>query len=73
MAHPTYTKGPYQATVHAELLDDGRYQGLVSLERTDERDSKQVHRTQAYSSSEAEAFEEGHALAHRLLADVGNA
>lgn len=73
MAHPTYTKGPYQATVHAELVEDGRYQGIVSLERTDEHDSKHVHRTEAYSSSEAEAFEEGHALAHRLLANLGNA
>ncbi|MGI4860899.1 MAG: hypothetical protein ACRYHA_29015 [Janthinobacterium lividum] len=73
MAHPTYTKGSYQATVHVELADDGRYQGIVSLAHTDERNSTQVHRTEAYSSSEAEAFEEGHALAHRLLADVGNA
>lgn len=73
MAHPTYTKGPYQATVHAELMQDGQYQGVVSLARTDTRDGATVHRTDAFSSSEAEAFEEGHALAHRLLADVGNA
>lgn len=70
MAEPTYRKGHYVATVFTEQFDNGQFQGMVSMERADKANSAELHRAEAFSSSRTEAFEEAHALAHRLLAQV---
>ena len=67
----TYTKGIYTATVTVRQLDDGRFQGIVSLARDDATD----HETTSYevdtpNATPSEALEEGKALAHRILGEL---
>ncbi|SDV47694.1 hypothetical protein [Chitinasiproducens palmae] len=73
MKDPTYRKGPYTARVLVEALDDGTFQGLVAIEQDGAApaDAQRTHQVESRSSSQAEAFDEAHALAHRLLADLG--
>jgi hypothetical protein len=67
----TYTKGIYTATVTVRKLDDGRFQGVVSLARDDatalETTSYEVDIPNATVS---EALEEAKALAHRILGEL---
>lgn len=71
MQNPTYRKGPYTATVLTEAFDDGTFQGMVALSREGNPSVPDTYRVEARSLSQNEAFEEAHALAHRLLADLG--
>jgi hypothetical protein len=71
MDNITYTKGLYTATATVRTLDDGRYQGVVSLLR-DEGDVQEntFYEVEATSATADEALEEAKALAHRILGDI---
>ncbi|MGI4814643.1 MAG: hypothetical protein ACRYG5_06095 [Janthinobacterium lividum] len=75
MLDSTYRKGSYTATVLTEAFDDGRFQGMVTLRDTRDgaTQAATTHRVETLCATEQEAFDEAHALAHRLLADLGNA
>jgi hypothetical protein len=71
MEDVTYTKGIYTATASVRPVDDGRYQGVVALER-DEGDETEntVYEVGSVSASSEEALEEAKALAHRILGEI---
>ena len=76
MRQQTYRKGRYTATVFVEKFDRHVYQGIVALDRaaaepTDDR--ARVHRAPGVSTTPGEAFDQGAALAHRVLADLDDA
>jgi hypothetical protein len=67
----TYTKGLYTATAKVRQLQDGHYQGVVSLTRDDATElHTNDHEAVTTSSTEGEALEEAKALAHRLLGEI---
>jgi hypothetical protein len=67
----TYTKGIYTATVTVRQLDDGLFQGLVSLARDDATDLETTsYEVDTPNATALEALEEGKALAHRILGDI---
>lgn len=67
----TYTKGIYTATVAVRPLDDGQFQGVVSLARDDATAPETTsYEVQAPSPSAKEALEEAKALAHRILGEL---
>jgi hypothetical protein len=71
MDDTTYTKGLYTATISVRPVDDGQYQGLVSLARDDgEETDSTFYEVGASSENEGEALEEARALAHRILGEI---
>jgi hypothetical protein len=71
MGDVTYTKGIYTATVSVRKLDDGLFQGLVSLARDDATDLETTsYEVEAPNATASEALEEGKALAHRILGEI---
>lgn len=67
----TYTKGIYTATVTVRQLDNGQFQGVVSLARDDAIDPETTaYEVDAPSPSASEALEEAKALAHRILGEI---
>lgn len=67
----TYTKGIYTATPQVRRLDDGQYQGVVSLARDDGADADTIlYETKAACPSAHEALEEAKALAHQILGEL---
>jgi hypothetical protein len=67
----TYTKGIYTATATVRTMDDGTFQGVVSLARDDAEDPETtVYEVEATSASEQEALDEAKALAHRILGEI---
>jgi hypothetical protein len=71
MEEVTYTKGLYTATAAIRPLDDGRYQGVVSLSRDEgEGTEETLYEVEASSASADEALEEAKALAHRILGEI---
>jgi hypothetical protein len=71
MEDVTYTKGLYTATATARALDDGTYQGVVSLSRDEGGDTEDtVYEVDSTSASVEEALEEAKALAHRILGEI---
>ncbi|CAN7526801.1 hypothetical protein LJR230_003605 [Trinickia sp. LjRoot230] len=65
----TYTKGIYTATVTVRQIDDGSFQGVVSLARDDGSSNVETtsYEVDAVNPTASEALEEGKALAHRIL------
>ncbi|MDR5778184.1 hypothetical protein QCE63_01925 [Caballeronia sp. LZ065] len=71
MEDTTYTKGIYTAKIGVRAIDDGQFQGLVSLTRDDGEDTEAtLHEVEAASSNEEEALNEARALAHRILGEI---
>ncbi|SAK85442.1 hypothetical protein [Caballeronia ptereochthonis] len=71
MEDTTYTKGIYTATIGVRALDDGQFQGLVSLTRDDgEAADATLYEVEATSENEEEALNEARALAHRILGEI---
>jgi hypothetical protein len=72
MEDVTYTKGIYTATAEVRQVDDGLYQGVVSLARDDGGDEQEntVYEVEATSATPEEALEEAKALAHRILGEI---
>lgn len=68
--NPTYRKGRVSVLVLTEEVEGGGYRGLVQIDGASGVPSLQ--RAAALSSSKTEAFEEAHALAHRVLAGLEN-
>jgi hypothetical protein len=67
----TYTKGLYTATATVRQLDDGQYQGVVSLARDDATEPETtVYETKSTSLTATEALEEAKALAHQILGEI---
>ena len=67
----TYTKGLYTATVSVRQLDDGRFQGLVSLLFDDATNPETTtHEVKVPSATAKEALEEAKALAHQILGEL---
>ena len=67
----TYTKGIYTATAAARPLENGQFQGVVSLARDDaEVPETTVYEVETTSASEQEALDEAKALAHRILGEI---
>jgi hypothetical protein len=75
MQSKTYEKGGYTARVFVETAGDEGYRGMVAVDGPEGAPANApgvgVHRVEAISTSEREAFEEAHALAHRVLAGLG--
>jgi hypothetical protein len=71
MDDTTYTKGIYTATIGIRAVEDGTYQGVVSLARDDGEETEDTeYEVSATSASEEEALEEARALAHRILGEI---
>jgi hypothetical protein len=71
MEDVTYTKGIYTATAEVRQVDDGLYQGVVSLARDDgDEQENTVYEVEATSATPEEALEEAKALAHRILGEI---
>ena len=71
MEDVTYTKGLYTATATVRTLDDGKYQGVVSLSRDDGAETDDtVYEVDSTSATPEEALEEAKALAHRILGEI---
>jgi len=71
MEDVTYTKGIYTAVATVRDLNDGQYQGLVSLARDDgEALENSVYEVDTLSGTPEEALEEAKALAHRILGEL---
>jgi hypothetical protein len=71
MEDVTYTKGIYTATAAVRPIDDGLYQGVVSLARDDgDEQENTVYEVEATSATPEEALEEAKALAHRILGEI---
>jgi hypothetical protein len=71
MGELTYTKGIYTATVTVRQLDDGGFQGVVSLARDDATDLETTsYEVDTPNATASEALEEGKALAHRILGEL---
>ncbi|SAL67756.1 hypothetical protein AWB68_03810 [Caballeronia choica] len=71
MDDTTYTKGLYTATIGVRPVDDGQFQGVVSLARDDgEGTDSTLYEVGASSENEGEALEEARALAHRILGEI---
>ncbi|HEY3538468.1 MAG: hypothetical protein ACTHJZ_08745 [Trinickia sp.] len=67
----TYTKGIYTATAAVRPLDNGQFQGVVSLARDDATAPETTaYEVEAPSPSAVEALEEAKALAHRILGEL---
>ncbi|GLU32764.1 hypothetical protein WKR88_13405 [Trinickia caryophylli] len=67
----TYTKGIYTATVTVRQLDDGQFQGVVSLARDDATELETTaYEVDAPNATASEALEEAKALAHRILGEI---
>jgi hypothetical protein len=67
----TYTKGIYTATVTVRQLDDGQFQGVVSLARDDAAEFETTsYEVETPNTTASEALEEGKALAHRILGEI---
>ncbi|RKP49346.1 hypothetical protein [Trinickia fusca] len=67
----TYTKGIYTATPQVRHLDNGQYQGVVSLARDDGADAEtSLYEAKTTSPSAHEALEEAKALAHQILGEL---
>jgi hypothetical protein len=67
----SYIKGIYTANVSVRKLDDGRFQGVVSLARDDATDLETTsYEVQTPNTTASEALEEGKALAHRILGEL---
>ncbi|PLZ02259.1 hypothetical protein CY652_10990 [Burkholderia sp. WAC0059] len=71
MEDVSYTKGIYTAVAAVRAVDDGHYQGVVSLARDNgEALENSVYEVDAVSGTPEEALEEARALAHRILGEL---
>lgn len=72
MAAVTYIKAHWVAQADIQRLADGRFRGVVLLLRNHDAGEDGVeHTVGAASDSPEEALDEAKALAHRLLAEMG--
>jgi hypothetical protein len=67
----TFTKGIYIATATARLLDNGQFQGVVSLSRDDaETPETTAYETDEITMTEHAALNNAKNLANRILGEI---
>lgn len=70
MAAVRYTKAEWVAEADIQARPDGKYQGVVLVQRQNSGAKSAQHTVESVSDSPAEALDEAKALAHRLLGDL---
>lgn len=71
MHNVSYTKGIYTTTVTVRQLDNGQFQGIVSLARDDATNVETTaYEVELPNPTETEALEEAKTLAQRILGEL---